>query len=151
MLSKEFEINIFQLLPWRWFETRHTVRIKSLYYRRSYADRHIRLSPPPRPLIFDFTMTDDPFRTIKVTPTGPDRSKVVYVRRLYTDRPDPIVFMSITVNTSVRLYIDCTTIFCVFFLNTHQLSLDASSLVRELPGILSNLISFVSHCLFDSP
>jgi hypothetical protein len=54
------------------------------------------------------------------------RPKIQHYRRLYVDRPDPIVFMPIPVNTSVHLYHDLIRL---LFLHTH---LDTSTLTREL-------------------
>jgi hypothetical protein len=39
------------------------------------------------------------------------RTKIIHYRRLYADRPDPIVFIHLVVNTSVV----CTMIFCACF------------------------------------
>ena len=55
------------------------------------------------------------------------RPKMLHYRRLYTDRPDPIVFMSLVVNTSGRLYHDFIRL---LFLQAHR---ETSILVREIP------------------
>ena len=55
------------------------------------------------------------------------RIQIRHYRQIYADRPDPIVFLPITVNTSGRVYEDCTRL---FFLHTHR---EASILVGELP------------------
>jgi hypothetical protein len=61
------------------------------------------------------------------------RSKVLYYRRLYSDRQirsDPIVFMSLSVNTvTPHLYDD---FLCLLFLNTHR---ETSALSGDLPEV----------------
>jgi len=54
------------------------------------------------------------------------RSKIFHYRRIYLDRPDPIVFMSLTVNTSGRLYDDFIRL---LFLHAHH---EVSDLANEL-------------------
>ena len=76
--------------------------------------------PPPRTLILDFTMTHQRFGRSLMSSLGqlthsrrsdgvpePDgalreeaRRKIRHYRRLYIDRPDPIAFMSVAVDTS---------------------------------------------------
>jgi hypothetical protein len=83
----------------------------------------------PCPLIMDFTMILDRFGRSHLNPTGelthtlhsdgvphPDdvlkntvSPKILYCNRLYDDRPDPIVFMTLVVNTSDRLYHDLSS------------------------------------------
>ncbi len=53
--------------------------------------------------------------------------KIQHYRQIYADRPDPIVFLPIDVNTPGHVYEDFARL---FFLHTH---LEASILVRELP------------------
>jgi hypothetical protein len=48
-------------------------------------------------------------------------------RQIYTDRHDPIVFLTITVDTSGHVYEDFTRL---FFFHTHR---EASILAGELP------------------
>jgi hypothetical protein len=55
------------------------------------------------------------------------RMKIRHYRQIYVDRPDPIVFLSITVRTSGRVYEDFTRL---FFLYTYR---EASILAGELP------------------
>ena len=79
--------------------------------------------PPPRTLILDFTMTHphygrsllnlngqltntsrsdggpEPDGDIKVV----DRKKILHYRQLYIDRPEPIAFMPVAVDTSGRI------------------------------------------------
>ncbi len=45
------------------------------------------------------------------------RMKIRHYRQIYADRPDPIVFLSITVNTSGHVYKDFTRL---LFLHTHR-------------------------------
>ncbi len=81
---------------------------------------------PPRTLVMDVTMTNDRYGrttqhtngalTHRVPSTGnpqPDgalnkasRMKIRHYLQIYTGRPDPIVFLSITVRTSGRVYED---------------------------------------------
>jgi hypothetical protein len=102
---------------------------------------------PPRTLVMDVTMTHDRYGrttqdtngtlTQRVSSTGdpqPDgalnktvRMKIRYYRQIYVDRPDPIVFLPITVSTSGRVYEDFARI---LFLHTHS---EASILTGELP------------------
>jgi hypothetical protein len=53
--------------------------------------------------------------------------KIRHYRQIYTDRPDPIVFLPIAVSTSGRVYEDFTRL---FFLHAHR---EPSTLVGELP------------------
>ena len=39
------------------------------------------------------------------------RSKIIHYRQLYFNRPDPIAFMSVTVDTSGRIYDDFSRFF----------------------------------------
>ncbi len=54
-----------------------------------------------------------------------DRMKIRHFRQIYTDSPDPIVFLSIDVSTSGHVYED----FVRFFLHVHR---EASILTGEL-------------------
>ena len=58
------------------------------------------------------------------------RSKIIHYLRLYEDRPDPVFFMSLVVNISVRLYDDFIRL---IFLRAHR---GATDLTRELPEVL---------------
>ncbi len=102
---------------------------------------------PPRTLVMDVTMTHDRYGrttqhtngalTHRVSSTGaphPDgvlnkaaRMKIRYYRQIYADRPDPIVFLPITVSTSGRVYEDLARL---LFLHAHR---EASILDGELP------------------
>jgi hypothetical protein len=53
--------------------------------------------------------------------------KIRHYRQIYEDRPDPIVILSITVNTSGNVYEDFTRL---IFLHTHR---EVSILAGELP------------------
>jgi hypothetical protein len=95
----------------------------------------------------DVTMTHDRYGrttqhtngafTHRVSSTGtpqPDgalnkavRMKIRHYRQIYADRPDPIVFLSITVITSGRVYEDFALL---LFLHVHR---EASILAGELP------------------
>ena len=55
------------------------------------------------------------------------RMKIRHYRQIYADRPDPIVFLPITVSTSGRVYEDFARL---LFLHAHR---EASILVGELP------------------
>jgi hypothetical protein len=55
------------------------------------------------------------------------RMKIRHYRQIYEDRPDPIVFLPITVSTSGRVYEDFTRL---LFLHAHR---EASILAGELP------------------
>ena len=54
------------------------------------------------------------------------RMKIRHYRQIYTDRPDPIVFLSVAVSTSGRVYEDFTRL---LFLHTHR---ETSILAGEL-------------------
>ncbi len=102
---------------------------------------------PPRTLVMDVTMTHDRYGrttqytngviTHRVPSTGapqPDgalnkanRLKIRHYRQIYEDRPDPIVFLTITVTTSGRVYEDFARL---LFLPAHR---EASILAGELP------------------
>ena len=82
--------------------------------------------PPPRTLILDFTMTHPHYGRSHLHPIGqltnirrsdgapePDgtlrvvtRKKILHYRQLYLDRPNPIAFMPVAVDTSDRIYDD---------------------------------------------
>ncbi len=54
--------------------------------------------------------------------------KVLHYRQLYINRPDPIVFLPVAVDTTGRLYDDFSRL---LFLHTHR---ESSALVNEIPG-----------------
>ena len=55
------------------------------------------------------------------------RKKILHYRQLYLDRPDPIAFMPVAVNTSGRIYDDFLRL---LFLHAHR---EASALANEIP------------------
>jgi hypothetical protein len=55
------------------------------------------------------------------------RDKIRHYRQIYLDRPDPIAFMSISVDTSDRVYDDFNSL---LFLHDHR---EESALINELP------------------
>ena len=103
--------------------------------------------PPPRTLILDFTLTHPRFGRSHVHPIGqltntrrsdgaPEldgalravaRKKILHYRQLYIDRPEPIAFMPVAVDTSVLIYDDFLRL---LFLYAHR---EASALVNEIP------------------
>ncbi len=114
--------------------------------------------PPPRNLIMDFTMTHIRFGRSNLHPIGqlthtrtsdgdpdPDgvlktgvRVKILHYRQLYLNRPDPIGFLPVVVDTSDRTYDDFSRL---LFLHAHRESSDlgnGSDLARR------NQINFVS-------
>ncbi len=56
-----------------------------------------------------------------------DRDKIRHYRQIYLDRPDPIAFMTVEVDTSGRVYDDFNRL---LFLHAHR---EASALANELP------------------
>ena len=69
-----------------------------------------------------------------VLPPDPDgalrevvRKKILYYHQLYINHPDPIPFMTVAVDTSVRIYDDFSRL---LFLHAHR---EASALTNELP------------------
>ena len=109
---------------------------------QEHADR----LPPPRTLIMDFTLTHTRFGRSNVHPIGqlthtrrsdgapePDgvlktvaRAKIIHYRQLYLNRPDPIAFMPVAVDTSGRIYDDFSRL---LLLHAHR---EASGLANEL-------------------
>ncbi len=55
------------------------------------------------------------------------RAKIRHYRQLYLNRPDPIAFMPVTVDTSGRVYDDFSRL---LFLHSHR---EASALANEIP------------------
>jgi len=55
------------------------------------------------------------------------RKKILHYRQLYVDRPEPIAFMSVPVDTGGRIYDDFSRL---LFLHSHRETL---ALVNELP------------------
>ncbi len=56
-----------------------------------------------------------------------DRKKILHYRQLYMNRPDPIVFLPATVDTTGPLYDDFSRL---LFLHAHR---EASALVNAIP------------------
>ena len=103
--------------------------------------------PPPRTLILDFTMTHTRYDRSHLNLNGqltntrrsdgapePDgsikvvaRKKILHYRQLYVDRPDPITFMPVAVDTSGRIYDDFLRL---LFLHDHR---EASALTNDIP------------------
>jgi len=102
---------------------------------------------PPRTLVMDITMTPDRYGrstqhtngalTNRLSSTDAPqtdgalntaaRKKIRYYRQIYADRPDPIVFLPVSVSTSGRVHDDFTRL---LFLDAHR---EASVLAGELP------------------
>jgi hypothetical protein len=119
--------------------------------------------PPPRTLIMDFTLTHTRFGRSSVHPIGqlihtrlsdgvPESdgdlktvtmAKIIHYRQLYLNRPDPIAFMPVTVDTSGRIYDDFSRL---LFLHIHS---ESSALVNELRVESPGSISFSSRCLLS--
>jgi hypothetical protein len=103
--------------------------------------------PPPRTLILDFTMTHTRFGRSQLSSLGqlthrrrsdgapePDgalwevvRTKIRHHRQMYINRPDPIAFMPVAVDTSGRVYDDFSLL---LFLHSHR---ETSVLSNEIP------------------
>jgi hypothetical protein len=103
--------------------------------------------PPPRTLILDFTLTHTRFGKSQLSSLGqlthtrrtdgapePDgalrtvaRAKIRHYRQLYINRPEPIAFMPVAVDTAGRIYDDFSRL---LFLHAHR---EASVLANELP------------------
>jgi hypothetical protein len=103
--------------------------------------------PPPRTLILDFTLTHTRYVSSHVHTTGqltntrrsddaPEldgdlrevtRKKILHYRQLYINRPYPIAFLPVAVDTTGRLYDDFS---CILFLHAHR---EASALANEIP------------------
>jgi hypothetical protein len=55
------------------------------------------------------------------------RKKIIHYRQLYIDRPEPIAFMPVAVDTSGRIYDDFLRL---LFLHAHR---EASALANDIP------------------
>ena len=69
------------------------------------------------------------------------RAKIIHYRQLYLNRPDPIVFMPVTVDTSGRIYDDFSRL---LFLHAHR---EASALTTELPEVSDQFRFLHTTCL----
>jgi hypothetical protein len=103
--------------------------------------------PPPRTLILDFTLTHTRFGKSQLSSLGqltqtsrtdgvpePDgalrtvaRAKIHHYRQFYINRPEPIAFIPVAVDTDGRIYEDFSRL---LFLHVHR---EASTLANELP------------------
>jgi hypothetical protein len=68
------------------------------------------------------------------------RPTIIHYRQLYINRPDPITFMPVAVDTSDRIYDDFLRL---LVLHAHR---EASALTNDIPGGIRPL-SFSSHCV----
>ena len=125
---------------------RDDLEIKDYVVLKNPQEQADRL-PPSRTLIMDFTLTHTRFGRSNLHPIGqlthtsrsdgdpePDcvlktvtGDKIIHYRQVYLNRPDPIAFMSLTVDTSGRIYDDFNRL---LFLHDHR---EASVLDNELP------------------
>jgi hypothetical protein len=103
--------------------------------------------PPPRTLILDFTLTSTRFGKSQLSSLGqlthtrrtdgtpePDgalrtvaRAKIRHHRQLYINRPEPIAFIPVAVDTTGRIYEDFSRL---LFLHVHR---EALGLANEIP------------------
>ena len=74
---------------------------------------------PPHTLMMDVKMTHDHF--------GCSTQKIRHYRQLYEDKTDSVIFLSVTANTSGRIYDDFVRL---LFLHVHR---ETSILAGELP------------------
>ncbi len=103
--------------------------------------------PPPHTLILDFTLTHTRFGKSQLSSLGQlthtrrtdgasesdgalrtvVRGKIRRYRQLYINRPEPIAFMPVAVDTAGRIYEDFSRL---LFLHAHR---EVSALVNEIP------------------
>ena len=69
------------------------------------------------------------------------RKKILHYHQLYLDRPDPIAFMPVAVDTSGRIYDDFLRL---LFLHTHR---EASALSNEIPQESGHFRFLRADCL----
>ncbi len=69
------------------------------------------------------------------------RKKILHYRQLYVDRPDPIVFRPVVVDTSDRIYDDFLSL---LFLHAHR---ETSALVNDIPEESGHFRFFRGVCL----
>jgi hypothetical protein len=86
--------------------------------------------PPPRTLILDFKWLIHGEVMV--------RKKIIHYRQLYIDRPEPIAFMTVVVDTTDHIYDD---FLCLLFLHDHC---EGSDLTNDIPGGIRSL-SFSSR------
>ena len=70
-----------------------------------------------------------------------DRKKILHYRQLYVDRPDPIAFKPVSVDTSGRIYDDFLR---PLFLHAHR---EASALANDIPEESSHVFFLRAACL----
>jgi hypothetical protein len=119
--------------------------------------------PPPRTLILDFTLTHTCFGKSHLSSLGqlthtrrtdgapePDgplrtvvREKIRHYRQLYINRPEPIAFIPVPVDTTGRIYEDFSRL---LFLYAHC---EASALANEIPEE-SEQFRFLRAACFDN-
>ena len=115
----------------------------------------------PRTLILDFTMTHPRYGRSLLNLNGqltntrrsdgspePDgvikvvaRKKIIHYRQLYVDRPYPIGFIPVAIDTSVRIYDDFLRL---LFLHTHR---EASALSNDIPEESGHFRFLCATCL----
>ncbi len=87
-------------------------------------------------------------KTVLMIPDGTlqkvDRDKIRHHRQNYLNQPDPIVFIPVTVDTSVHVYEDFN---CLLFLHDHR---EVSVLVNELPKESDQFRFLRATCLANS-
>ncbi len=69
------------------------------------------------------------------------RGKIRHYHQLYLNRPDPIAFLPVTVDTSDRVYDDFSRL---LFLHAHR---EASVLTNELPEVSDQFLFLRAACL----
>ena len=69
------------------------------------------------------------------------RKKIIHYRQLYIDRPDPIAFMPVAVDTSGRIYDDFLRL---LFLHAHR---EVSALANDIPEESGHLRFLHTTCL----
>ena len=69
------------------------------------------------------------------------RKKILHYRQLYGDRPDPIAFMPVAVDTSGRIYDD---FLWILFLHTHR---EASTVENDIPEESGHFRFLRADCL----
>ena len=112
---------------------RGDLEIKDYVVLQKPQDQSDRL-PPPRILILDFILTHTRFGRSHVYSTGhqthtrrSNGTPESHYHQLYINHPDPISFMSGTVDTSGRIYDDFSRL---LFLHTNR---ESSVLSNEIP------------------
>jgi hypothetical protein len=81
----------------------------------------------------------EPDGTLKVVA----RKKIIHYRQPYIDHPEPIAFMPVAVDTSVRIYDDFLRL---LFLHTHH---EVSALANDLPEESGHFRFLRAACLVN--